>query len=279
MRDQYPDIAVTSEDNPTGKLRYFYSTGLTQQGQITYANILSGEGSASQNVSEAVAETIQQAQSASGDAERTRQIDDAQRQLDKIRTDDVDTDGIPDELDDIISADGEIGKTLGKIADNLEDTISSLKCDAGCIPMPLNVAFLSPGLFQVLGFPIGYDPGVAAIASPIAVPPFVDFFGAPMPYYTPPGNTTNFGSVSPAYGGVGTGICLGLMLPVPGGISIVLPCIRCNFVFPAARATSFARENALANANSAISISIGRGYQFDRAKIEAFSRRHRSREL
>ena len=76
--------------------------------------------------------------------------------MDELTSKDSDNDGLQDIIDDMELV---AGKKLDAIADVVGGAINKLTCDAGCIALPMNAAFLAPGFWSILGTPDGYDIG------------------------------------------------------------------------------------------------------------------------
>ena len=99
---------------------------------------------------------------------------------------------------------------LALMFDNIERDVqlivNALKCSRGCLPLPLNFAFLAPGPINILGEPAGFDPG------------FPIFGVSPVPFFVSPAlvpyQVTQFRIyISPTLTlGLGVGICLGQYL-------------------------------------------------------------------
>lgn len=115
-----------------------------------------------------------------------------------------------------------LGGALDSAADDIENAISALTCSGGCIPTPINVAFLAPGPFNVMGTPVGFDPGLPVFAA--GIPSIIPVW-PPSPY-----QASQFRLyLSPTLTGkVAMASCVGTYLvgfgPVPGNcFTIVLP--------------------------------------------------------
>jgi hypothetical protein len=91
--------------------------------------------------------------------------------------------------------------------DNIEAdvqmVVKALKCSRGCLPLPINFAFLAPGPINIMGVPAGFDPGLPIFgisAVPFFVwPPLVPYQATQFRIYLSPTLTL----------GLGIGICLG----------------------------------------------------------------------
>ncbi|MGE3279122.1 MAG: S-layer homology domain-containing protein [Candidatus Altimarinota bacterium] len=93
--------------------------------------------------------------------------------------------------------------SLDNVAQDVQRVINALKCSRGCLPLPMNFAFLAPGPINVFGTPAGFDPGVPVFgvsAAPFFVwPPLVPYQATQFRFYISPTLT----------GGVGLSVCLG----------------------------------------------------------------------
>lgn len=92
---------------------------------------------------------------------------------------------------------------LDNIGNDVELLVKALKCSRGCLPLPMNFAFLAPGPINIFGTPAGFDPGF-----PIFGLSAVPFWLAPalVPY-----QVTDFRIyLSPTLTlGLGMAVCLG----------------------------------------------------------------------
>lgn len=114
-----------------------------------------------------------------------------------LTTDDADGDGLPNMYDDLKGGLNEIADVTGAI-------IGALTCTQGCIPMPINFAFLAPGPINVLGIPGGFDPGIPIFGW--GVPSLIPIW-PPGPYQAALGGRIY---LSPTLTmSLGMGICLG----------------------------------------------------------------------
>jgi uncharacterized repeat protein (TIGR01451 family) len=145
--DNYPDIAASPEGNTSGRMTYFYSLSKDQQSQkILYGTYVTPPPTPT---------VIQPIPAAEGGIDVT-----------KIKID-ADGNGLPDVIEnyqEVKSQEQEaafnLGETLDDIGDSVESAINAFTCSSGCIPMPINFAFLAPGTINVLGIPGGFDPGL-----------------------------------------------------------------------------------------------------------------------
>lgn len=243
IQDGYPDIMATPENNPTGKAVYYYSISKNStNGQIKYGQYTTPDPN-------------------SGISTGYNQMTDKDGNkvgLDLSLFEKKNADGIPIavqhymdygtfpglSMGDVVSGGGsytdsngdtistlpgvgpvydKLGSTLDKAADKIGSAINALTCTSGCIPMPINFAFLAPGPINVMGVPSGFDPGLPIFAW--GVPSIVPVW-PPSPFQASTGGRIY---VSPTLTGkVAMAICTGPYLvgygPVPGNCyTIVLP--------------------------------------------------------
>lgn len=227
-QDEYPDISVTKADNPTGRVKYYFSAGLTQDKKIMWGETLSSPPAPStpqsfdeqtglhtptmeeidavpykcvipgslNPVKKPTKEACLAAGGVPGDIAGPPPI--AEEGLNKLQGGDKDNDGLPDSIDDVTSG-------AGDLANGTQDIISKLTCSPGCIALPpVNMSFLTPGKFSILGMPAGDDKGLPVFGwgypDKITTWPPQQFSG------------TNGGRiyVSPTItGGLGFAVCLG----------------------------------------------------------------------
>ncbi len=75
----------------------------------------------------------------------------------------IDGDGVSLDLDvELLSDD---------LANSINGVLSSMICGGGCMAVPLNVAFLATGMFNLYGIPAGYDPGFPIFGVFAGIPP------------------------------------------------------------------------------------------------------------
>lgn len=218
--DDFPDIAVTKEGNPTGRVRYFYTTSINAEGTLVWSTELSSPPKPKDittlnretglnfpkpedfnrptecfiNGKPQGLKTPSECRASGGTPEPPQT---AKNTLSEVQSKDSDRDGLPDSIDDI-------NGTLDNLAQSTSQLVSKLTCSGGCIALPMNVALLAPGFFSVLGIPAGFDIGTPVFG-----------WGAPgyPPIYPPqPALATQGGRiyVSPTLtGGIGFSVCLG----------------------------------------------------------------------
>ncbi len=274
VRDGYPDIAATPENNPTGKVVYYYSTGKNAAtGKVNYAEMVisgdSGAGSGYKPATDASGKTLGldlrllEQKGADGMPVALKHF------LDYGTFPGLDlggaaggskTGGTGGSGDTIAGLPG-IGDAYAGLQEGLESAagalqagIAALTCSGGCIPMPINYSFLTPGPINVMGVPGGFDPGLPVFAW--GVPSIIPVW-PPSPYQGSLGGRLY---VSPTLTGkVAMSTCLGPYLigfgPLPGNcFTVVLP------VDPLAglcKAIAGAIEGTLAGANELISDGSG----------------------
>ncbi|MDF2379671.1 MAG: S-layer homology domain-containing protein [Candidatus Gracilibacteria bacterium] len=93
---------------------------------------------------------------------------------------------------------------LEGIESSVQGVVSILKCSRGCLPLPINFAFLAPGPINVFGEPTGFDPGLPVFAW--GVPSLIPVW-PPSPYQGSLGGRLYISPTLTA--GLGIGICLG----------------------------------------------------------------------
>ncbi|MEK9132916.1 MAG: VCBS repeat-containing protein, partial [Patescibacteria group bacterium] len=227
-QDDYIDISVTKEGNPTGRVRYFYTAGINQ-GTLTWNSALSSPPvPAEQNLAAKTGldfppadiadttipvkctigrvpnqETIEveskkvclEQNGIPGEATGPPRV--AQDKLTEMQSKDSDGDGLQDSVDALNGG-------LDDLAGATQAAVSKLTCDAGCIALPANAALFAPGFWSLLGVPSGYDIGLPVFG-----------WGAPSipPTYPPAPPLSTAGGrfyISPTLtGGVGFSLCLG----------------------------------------------------------------------
>lgn len=277
VKDGYPDIAATPEKNPTGRIVYYYSISKNNSnGKITYGEYVTPDPKAAvtdeyKPVTDPVTgETIGldlklfEAKGPDGLPIAVKHFMDygtfpglnlggAGGGVDTDETTTAEGDTIS-QLPGIGPAYAGLEQGLEDAAGALEEGIAALTCSGGCIPMPINFAFLVPGPINVMGIPSGFDPGLPVFAW--GVPSIIPIW-PPSPYQGSMGGRLY---LSPTLTGkIAMSTCLGPYLigfgPVPGNCwTFVLP------IDPLAgicEAIAGAIEGALAGANEMISDGSG----------------------
>ena len=184
--DNFGDIGATPEGNPTGKMVYYYSSG-TDPGtnKVLYDTYITPDPLPPDPV------------------EPAHGIDTALLPID------TNLDGVPDVIQNYQEEQAPAGSfnpegALDEIGDTIESAIAAFTCTSGCIPMPINFAFLAPGAINVMGIPSGFDPGLPVFGW--GVPSIVPTW-PPSPYQGSAGGRIY---LSPTLtGSLATGICLG----------------------------------------------------------------------
>lgn len=213
--DDLPDILVRPENNTSGRVLVYHSAGKNADGTVKYARYLSTPKPAP--VPSSIPFLNAQGQPDFGPLNADGIPKQVAEQAVKA-TGDSDGDLIPDFLD---FSNGELSLNFDKITETLnkaleqagkflEDGLRFLQCGGSCLPFPISVSWLSPGPFNVLGIPLGFDPGTPIVGAVVPYPPFVCFGPACYAstifrFYVSP-------TVPPA--NLGMGICLGAY---PGG--------------------------------------------------------------
>ncbi|KKP40590.1 MAG: calcium-binding protein [Candidatus Peregrinibacteria bacterium GW2011_GWF2_33_10] len=152
--------------------------------------------------------------------------------------------------------DADLNKALDKVNGAVDKAMSFLTCGSGCLALPMNVAFLVPGMYQVFGTPVMMDPLPLPILGTI---PFLPVVCSAITCY--PSTPANFRFyISPTLnGGLGTAICIGTFpfgkcwafaIPIWDIISATTNLDICGTI-------NGAIEGAIANANNAIESTKG----------------------
>ncbi len=187
--DDFLDIAAMPEGNTSGRVVYFYSKSKESNGHILYGQYTTPPP------------TAPDAPTPPGGID-----------ISKLSID-ANGDGLPDEIQNYqqneqasASQPDEGGTSL---ADSLEATINAFSCgNGGCLPLPINYSFLTPGLINAAGVPSGYEPlilpvfawGIPSLPPTWPISPFQGSLGGRI--YVSPTLTM----------GLGTAICVGPFL-------------------------------------------------------------------
>lgn len=158
--DAFADIVAMPEGNPTGRVIYFYSDYHDPvTGKVFYKSFVTPPPTP-------VKPPVIPANEGGIDVSKL--------------SIDANNDGVPDEVQNfqnhqqqqqaivLKAAENSVGNTLDEIGDDIQSAIDAFSCGVGCIPMPINYAFLAPGAINVMGWPFGVDPGIPVFA---VVPP------------------------------------------------------------------------------------------------------------
>ncbi|MBN1494320.1 S-layer homology domain-containing protein [Candidatus Peregrinibacteria bacterium] len=242
IKDEYIDINVNPENNTSGKMIFFYSVEKNSQtGKITYARYISEAEKA---------EPAKQPFDSEKDDNNDGVPDEIGDMYNNLNSDDDDGDGIPNSWDEL---NGEIDKALAKV----EEFLNKFSCKGGgCIPTPINMAFLVPGNINLMGIPAGYDPGLPVFGwgAPSTVP-----IWPPTPYQTTQGgriylSPTLTGKIATAVclGSYGSGQCFSTTLPFS-----LLPESACDALNEAFTTAMSKVSNAMSSLNSGMSVMSG----------------------
>jgi uncharacterized repeat protein (TIGR01451 family) len=251
-KDEYLDISANPEGNTSGKLLFLYSNSKDPEtGRMTYAKYIaeaqngernnSGEDLNENDIPDAIEEDL----NFNGIPDSTEAI------ASSLNEEDDDGDGIPNGWDDV-------NGTIDEIVAATEAVMKALTCGGGCIPTPINVSFLTPGQFNLMGTPVGDDPGLPVFG-----------WGAVEPPHVWPG--TSFQStlggriyVSPTLtGATTTSVCVGpykaaqcwsVVLPVS-----VVPDEACDVINESAASTLAKTGNVVSSVSSGTTLLSGEG--------------------
>jgi hypothetical protein len=122
------------------------------------------------------------------------------------------------EIPGVGAAYDDLGAALDDAAEGLEGAINMLTCAGGCLPMPVNFAFLAPGAINAMGIVAGYDPGTPIFGW--GVPSIVPVCTGQMCYaslggrlYLSPTLTAKI-AMATCLGPYPTGLCYPFVLPI-----------------------------------------------------------------
>ncbi|HEC21196.1 MAG TPA: DUF11 domain-containing protein, partial [Candidatus Peregrinibacteria bacterium] len=215
--DDFLDLMVDIEGNTSGQVTYLYSIG-----RRAYEKSVSDPQSPPQDAAlQTLSQKSASISSAKGQTSGNTGEDESKKAFAKMNADD-DGDGLPNYWDDFSGmtkwerfsgAKDAVTKTLSgaadmadEFADKVEEELVKAKCGGGCVVTPINMAFLAPGMINILGIPGGFDPGLPIFAW--GIPSLIPIW-PPSPYQ---------GSIGRIYiaptltGAVGMGICTGAWL-------------------------------------------------------------------
>lgn len=253
-------IGVTKEGNTTGQMRYFYSTGVDKNNNLIWSSDLSDPPEPPSS------ESFKEKTGLGSDMDPNEEIEEnkppkfAEAKLQELQTKDSDNDGLQDSIDDINLV---ANKALDGLGDFTQAAVNKLTCDAGCVALPVNAAFLAPGFWSYLGTPNGYDIGTPVFGWGA---PFITTTYPPMPAMSTAGGRIY---ISPTLtGGVGFSVCLGKFLP-PGPpkncfsfgvnpLELIDPNI-CNSLSHATSSVMAAANDAISKINEGVTVSLGGG--------------------
>ncbi len=227
--DNYPDMMLTTESNPTGQLIKISSQSKSKEGRINYIQKLSEPNLPANPVEDIDADlpvTIPPDNNGNLIPDTYETMTEAPEDVSNYRKNqtegDNDEDGLPNEWDNLVGNSEDIfesvkafngenykNEALNKLAGGLDTLMSLLSCSGGCLALPINISLLTPGTIQILGIPIMPDPIVWPIFGATVNPPFVCsgptcFSPGPFRVYVSPTTT----------GGLGASVCIG---PFPVG--------------------------------------------------------------
>lgn len=224
-KDEYLDVQARPEDNPTGQIVYYHTDPakiFDENKRVIYHFFKTPKPQISQQQQEEQAAPLS-----------SRILEMAKDSL-SARSADFDKDGLPDSWDDFNYIDpdvaaaqqaqkdenGEDKKSLNELADLqkglasfgeqavmiVESAMSFLKCSGGCLPIPINYAFLVPGSNSAMQWVLTPIP-------PIALPVFTLITSVPgfAPFYSGPSYFRLY--ISPTItAGLGIAMCFGTVL-------------------------------------------------------------------
>ncbi|MFA7277371.1 MAG: FG-GAP-like repeat-containing protein [Candidatus Gracilibacteria bacterium] len=214
--DQYPDILAVPHGGTSSKTTYLMSNpSTTQGGNVTYTQLAAPAKPNQQQAIDDLTKGMKDSQNL-----------DAMNLYKKETAKDENGNGVPDYLD--MSSIGGIGDTLSSyqdkfngIADSVANTVKKLRCGESCFPLPVNQAFLAPGLTNNNGTPGPFVDGIPVFGSSFPCSPYYSFW--------PPCDYKNIAMtfriyVSPTLTGqVALSICSGGPYPV-GGVATSSQC-------------------------------------------------------
>lgn len=232
--DAYADISAAPEGNTSGRMTYYYS--LTQDPvsqKVLYGTYTTPPPTPA---------PVKPVPASEGGID-----------INTLNTD-VNVDGVPDQIQNfqaVQQAEEEsssLEESLDDIGAGLDAAIDAFSCSTGCIPMPINVAFLAPGVVNALGIPAGFSPGLPIFGW--GVPSLIPIW-PPSPYqgslggriYLTPTLTMS----------VAMGVCIG---PYLGGLCWGM---KVADMIPSSVCDSIAEgiDNAIAGATSAVQSTFG----------------------
>lgn len=172
--DNYLDIAASPEGNPSGIMTYFYSDFPLEGGRIQHEKqvfVPTPEDEAAGTYQRDDGIDMEALMNLSGADHDPSKADDVIEDVYETHmTGDLDGDGLPNEWDDVsgdisvLSFDASMPASVvegvfDQAAAVVEDVISKMQCGGGCLALPLNISFLTPGNFNMFGIPVGFDNG------------------------------------------------------------------------------------------------------------------------
>lgn len=146
-KDGFLDISANPENNNSGKNLFLYSVSKDQvTGRMSYSRYVTDPAQAQEpdlpfgiedSNGDGIADSL------------PNEIKDLAKDLNEG---DTDGDGVPNAWDEVDGA-------VDNAADEINNIVDTFSCSGGCIPMPINMALLAPGPINVMGMPVGADPG------------------------------------------------------------------------------------------------------------------------
>ncbi len=200
----YPMIGAAPDNNASGRMTYYYETSVDPNTKkVNYQNyttpppkpatVPSPTDDTTKKLTKSFPITNDQFVDLNGD----KIPDNIANFEQSLTNDDSDGDGLPNLYDDLNGG-------LNSIADATQGILAALSCSQGCIPMPINFAFLAPGVINALGIPAGFDPGLPIFGW--GVPSIIPIW-PPSPYQGSVGGRIYLSPTLTA--SLGMGICLG----------------------------------------------------------------------
>ncbi|MCC7197648.1 S-layer homology domain-containing protein, partial [Candidatus Peregrinibacteria bacterium] len=232
--DTYADISAAPEGNTSGRMTYYYS--LTQD-PVSH-KVLYG----TYTTPPPTPNPVKPIPASEGGID-----------LNTLNLD-LNVDGVPDQVQNFQQVQQEeeesasLEESLDQIGDDLEAAIDAFSCSTGCIPMPINVAFLAPGVVNALGIPAGFSPGLPIFGW--GVPSLIPIW-PPSPYQGSVGGRIYLTPTLTM--SIAMGVCIG---PYLGGlcwgmkVADMIPSDLCD-------AISEGIDNAIAGATSAVQSTFG----------------------
>lgn len=238
VNDDLADISATPENNPTGRMVYYYSVSKNNAtGVVSYGKYVTPDPAPP-----AVSDPVDNYEPLKTPEGKPVGFD-----LSTLSVTDPDS-GIPPALEFLMNfgylpgqkpgtPDGQessgdsiseipgvgaayddLGAALDDAAEGLEGAINMLTCAGGCLPMPVNFAFLAPGAINAMGIVAGYDPGTPIFGW--GVPSIVPVCTGQMCYaslggrlYLSPTLTAKI-AMATCLGPYPTGLCYPFVLPI-----------------------------------------------------------------
>lgn len=197
----YPMIGAAPDKNSSGRMTFYYATSLDPVSKkINYQNFVTPPpkpATVPDPKDKTVTKKFPLSNDQFTDVDGDGIPDNVANMQDSLTSDDDDGDGLPNMFDDLNNG-------LNEVADATQAILAALTCSQGCIPMPINFAFLAPGVINVLGIPSGFDPGLPIFGW--GVPSLIPIW-PPSPYQGSLGGRIYLSPTLTA--SLGMGICLG----------------------------------------------------------------------